>query len=625
MMKLLINIKYLVIAVAFIAIVVQGCKKDFLTENPVTNLTTDVYYKTEAGFEDLVKSCYPLLRNIYQARSLVLNGTDIYSPGGYGDPKFATTPANAGSLNQYDVGLNASVDDFRSYWTLLYAEIARANTAIARADAITTMTESAKAARVSEAKFLRALCYFYLVQQWGDVPMPLMETQTASKEAKRVASADVYKQILTDLLDAEAKLPVTASNYGRITKGTAQFLLSRVYLTRGWNFKNSLGGTTADFTTALQYADKIIDAYPLAAKYKDLWPTRSENPLTQYTGAQNDKNPEIIFSVQYNSDVLTNKTDPAFTQDAAGGNNLHSVFGGTEEGFPGTKGRTSDYNRSQPIYPLGPAIYRLYDPQLDGRYDHNFLEVGYALLPVSNFKPLPLTKPSLTINIKAGDTVVYFRPWNNPATTLSERGVDVGGTRNYSVINGDEWSGGYNIVNGVAASGFPSGEPNMWKFWQPGIPYGDAYGTFNEAVFRSAEAYLIAAEAIVKGAAGGKLGGAEVYYNKVLDRALGTNAGKDPKCAKSLADIKSLDAVSYRATSANISIDMILDERARELLGEYDRWYDLKRTQKLIERVLKYNPWAAKSNSIKDFHYLRPIPQSEIDLSFPAMTQNQGY
>jgi len=82
-MKLLINIKYLFIAVAFIAIVVQGCKKDFLTENPVTNLTTDVYYKTEAGFEDLVKSCYPLLRNIYQARSLVLNGTDIYSPGGY--------------------------------------------------------------------------------------------------------------------------------------------------------------------------------------------------------------------------------------------------------------------------------------------------------------------------------------------------------------------------------------------------------------------------------------------------------------------------------------------------------------------------------------------------------------
>ncbi len=623
-MKSKYNIRYTAIAIAFIGMIASGCKKDFLTENPVSTLTTDVYYKTAAGYEDLIKSCYPLLRNIHQARQLVLNGTDIFYPGGYGDPKFPTNPANAGSLNQYDVGLNASLADIQTLWTLLYAELGRANTAISRAAAVNGMTEALKATRVSEAKFMRALCLFYLVQQWGDIPMPLTETQGASKEAIRVASADVYKQIIADLTDAETKLPVVASDYGRVTKGTVQFLLSRVYLTRGWNFNNSLGGTPADFNLALQYADAVIAAYPLATKYKDLFPVRSKNPLNQYTGAQNDKNAEIIFAVQYNSDVLTNKTDAAFTQDAAGGNNLHSVFGGGGEGFPGTKGRTTDYNRSQPIYPLGASIYRLYDPANDSRYDHNFLEVGYALLPVAGFKPLPLTNANLKIDIKAGDTVVYFRPWNNPATSLNDRGIDVGGKRNYSVINGDEWGSGYNIVGGVGVSGFPSGEPNMWKFWQPGIPYGDAYGTFNEAIFRSAEAYLIAAEAIVKGATGGKLGTADVYYNKVLDRALNT-AGSDPKCAKFPENIKSLEAVSYRATASNITVDMILDERARELLGEYNRWFDLKRTNKLVERVLKYNPWAAKSNTIKDFHNLRPIPQAEIDLSFPAMTQNPGY
>ena len=262
---------------------------------------------------------------------------------------------------------------------------------------------------------------------------------------------------------------------------------------------------------------------------------------------------------------------------------------------------------------------------MDIRYDHNFLEVGYALQAVTGFKPLPLVNPNLKIDIKAGDTVVYFRPWNNPATSPNDRGIDVGGARKYSVINGDEWGGGYNIVGGVAASGFPAGEPNMWKFWQPGIPYGDAAGTFNESLFRSAEAYLIAAEAIVKGATGGKLGGADIYYNKVLDRALGANSGKDPKCAKFPENIKSLDAVGYRAIPGGVTIDLILDERARELAGEYCRWFDLKRTGKLVERVLKYNPWAAKSNSIKAFHNLRPIPQSEIDLSFPKMSQNAGY
>lgn len=626
-MKSRFNLIYKAAAVLFILQMAAGCKKSFLDETPVSTLTTDVYYKTEAGFEDLVKSCYPLLRNIHQARALALLGTDLFTPNGYNDPKFATTPANAGSLNQYDAGLNGSLEEVRVLWTLLYAELGRVNTAISRADAVAGMNDALKATRVSEARFLRALVLFYLVQQWGDVPMPLTETQSASKEAKRIAAADVYKQIIADLLEAEAKLPAVASNYGRITKGAAQFLLSKVYLTRGWNFNNSLGGSDADFTAALQYADKVIDTYPLAASYSDLFPKRSKNPLQQYTGAQNDKNAEIIFSIQYNSDVLTNKTDPAFTQDVAGGNNLHSVFGGSSgpENFPGTKGRTGDYNRYQSVYPLGPAIYRLYDPQNDSRYIHNFLEVGYALTAVAGFKPLPQVNPNLKIDIKAGDTVVYYRPWNRPATTADERGIDVGGTRKYSVINGDEWGGGYNMVNGVAASGFPSGEPIMWKFWQPNIPYGDAYGTFNECVFRAAEAYLIAAEAIVKGAKGGKLGTADVYYNKVLDRALAGQAGISPERAKFPENIKSVEAVPYRATAANINVDLILDERARELLGEYDRWFDLKRTGKLIERVLKYNPWAIKSNTIKEFHYLRPIPQSEIDLSSPSMEQNPGY
>lgn len=54
------------------------------------------------------------------------------------------------------------------------------------------------------------------------------------------------------------------------------------------------------------------------------------------------------------------------------------------------------------------------------------------------------------------------------------------------------------------------------------------FGTFDFELFRSAEAYLIAAGDTVKGASGGSLGGAENYYNAVLDRALGTNAGSDP-------------------------------------------------------------------------------------------------
>jgi hypothetical protein len=68
------------------------------------------------------------------------------------------------------------------------------------------MAPALKDARVSEAKFLRALCLFYAVQQWGDIPMPLAEVTAPSKDFPRVASADVYKQIIADLLECEAKL-----------------------------------------------------------------------------------------------------------------------------------------------------------------------------------------------------------------------------------------------------------------------------------------------------------------------------------------------------------------------------------------------------------------------------------
>ncbi len=620
-MKSIIFKRYNFWLVTSLFLVLTGCKDKFLDEIPKSTLTTDVYYQTEAGFEDLVRSCYPLLRNIHQNRVLVLNGTDVFSAQGGWNPSAVNGKENPPSLyDVYDARFNATLPEIQSLWQLLYAEIARTNTVVSRAGDITTMTAALKDTRVSEAKFLRALCLFYAVQQWGDIPMPLAEVTTPKKDFPRVPAADVYKQIIADLLDCEAKLPAVASNYGRITKGAAQFLLSRVYLTRGWNYNNSLGGTNADFDSALIYADKIIDTYPLAANYSDLFPKRSNNPLTQYTGAQNDKNAEIIFAVQYNSDVLTNKTDPAFTQDVAGGNDLHSKFGPSGEGFVGSKGRTSDYNRCLGIHQINTATYRFFDPDNDTRYAHNFVHVGYALAAVKDYKPLPLSNANLKVNFAVGDTVLVCRPWNKPAITLAERGIDLGGKKNYAVVNTDEYGGGYPIDN----SGFNIQAPLMWKFWQPGIPYGDAFGTFNECVFRSAEAYLIAAEAIVKGAKGGKLGGAEVYYNRILDRALGTKKGTDPKRAAAPENQKSLETTSYRATASNISVDMILDERTREFMGEYSRWFDLKRTGKLVERVKKYNPWV-KGQAIADKHYLRPIPQSEIDLSFPAMKQNEGY
>jgi hypothetical protein len=77
---------------------------------------------------------------------------------------------------------------------------------------------------------------------------------------------------------------------------------------------------------------------------------------------------------------------------------------------------------------------------------------------------------------------------------------------------------------------------------------------------------------------------------------------------------------------ATLTIDDILDERARELSGEEMRWFELKRTGTLITRTLAHNEEAKASNTLKAYHLLRPIPQSQIDLNRGAeFPQNEDY
>ncbi len=593
-----------------------GCT-DLLDEEAVSLQTADSYYSTPDGFEDLTRSIYPLYRDIIRERTLVLRGTDEFSAGAWDQAATSTTyPVE----DAYDLNFNAAFEPLATLWNLLYREVNRTNTVITRADGVVGMDEALKEDRVAEAMVLRSLALFYAVQQWGDIPMPLVETTSANKELIRVPAADVYAQIIADLTAAEATLPVASStDYGRVTKGTAQFLLSRVYLTRGWNFNGSLGGSASDFDQALNFADKVIAAYPLAANYNDLFPQRVENPTleTNNPGMQNAKNDEIVFAVQFNENTLTNAGD-ATNNESIIGNDYHSIFGSGADDIPGSVARSSAYNRYLNKFIATPSTYRLYDPNIDTRHDHNWVDALYALIDAPGFVPAEGATP---IDIAAGDKVLEFRPWDNPVTTAAERGLDiVGGTMPYAVLNNDEYGRNEGNSNYHNNTKFPM----FWKFWEPGIPYANGEGTFDFALFRSAEAYLLAAEAIVKGASGGNLGGADMYYNEIVDRALGANAGSDPMQASTPEDVTSLVASSYRAAGA-VTIDMILDERMRELMGEYNRWYDLKRTETLIDRANKHNPWTKASGTIAAKHYLRPIPQQEIDLASNVVPQNDGY
>ncbi len=618
---------------------VLSCNKDFLTENNVGNRTTDNYYTTAAGFESLVTSCYPLLRDITQQRNLVFPGTDVFAASGWGSVYFGLPNPTGSAYDQYDIRLNASLSDIQTLWDLLYREINRCNAVIGRAPNATGEADSLKNIRIGEAKFLRSLCLFWAVQQWGDIPMPLNETTAASLTVNKTAAKDIYTQIITDLTQSVSVLPIKQTDAGRATQGAAKFLLARVYLTRGWNFNNSLGGSSADFTNALQLCDQIISSglYPMETNWNNLWPLHNTNPNKETANittsvAVCNKSAEVIFAVQY-ANPTSYQGDPSVGTTLIG-NNMHEQF----SPGPNTvaqQARTNVYNRFLNPQLCTWAAYRLFDPTLDIRYNGTFNSVTYATaagtVSLATNKPYP---QAVTLSFAVGDTTAIALPWNNPATTAAQRGVDIqGGTKKYSVINPNEYYGlGYISGTNPIVDNLAGTQPFFWKFFQPGITYGDGYSTFNDPLFRSAEVYLMAAEAIVKGATGGALGTADVYYNKVLDRALGANAGQSPMRAANPENVNDAvtNVVSYRATPGNITIDMILDERARELLGEGDqRWYDLKRTGTLLTRVAKYNGWAAFGLSgtplLNSVHYLRPLPQGMLDNSNPRIAQNPGY
>jgi hypothetical protein len=639
LMNIYKKIRIALIYFALISIIGAGCKQSFLNELNPSNRTTDNYYVNAAGFESLTTSCYPLLRDIAQQRALTFPGTDVFAAGGWGAVYFNQPNPLASSYDQYDIRLNASNGELQTLWDFLYREINRCNAVVSRAPPVTDMADDLKNVRIAEAKFLRALSFFWAVQQWGDIPMPLVETTAASLEVIKTPAKDIYTQLIKDLTESIPLLPATPKDIGRASKGAAQFLLARIYLTRGWNFNNSLGGTAADFTSSLQLCDQIIASglYPLESNWNNLWPLHNINPNKETATAVSsvatcNKSKEVIFAIQY-ANAASYQGDPSVGTSTIG-NDMHGRFGGGPSGVA-QQARTSLYNRFLNGQLCTWAAYRLFDPALDARYYGTFNHVSYATttgsVSLATNKPFPQT---LTLSYVAGDTTAIARPWNSPVTTAAQRGVDIqGGTKKYSVINPNEYMGlGYitgttAIVDVLAGPG-----PIFWKFFQPGITYGDGYSTFNDPLFRSAEVYLMAAEAIVKGATGAALGTADVYYNKILDRALGTaNTGKSPMRAASpelVNDITNL--VSYRATSATITVDMILDERARELLGEGNqRWYDLKRTGTLISRGIKYNPWIGYGLSgtplIAAKHLLRPIPQGMLDNSNPRIQQNDGY
>jgi starch-binding outer membrane protein, SusD/RagB family len=546
-----------------IMLIGQSCK-DVLNEDIISGIS-DTYINTPKGFQDAVNAAYAPLRAYYGTQpglTFTEYGTDLYATGADGSYK---------GFHFYDAQLNPNIDYLAGIWDELYRGINTCNAVIDRAAAVTGVAEALKKQRVAEAKFLRGHYYFLLLQQWGGVDLRLSETLTATKKASRATEADMYKAIIADL---EASLPdlenkKASSDYGRATKAAAEHLLAKVYLTRG----SSASKVADDFSKAATYASNVINSPVGFRLLPDFASVFDEN---------NQVNDEIIFAAQYTNDPLTNANSAPVTFDG-GGNNLHLFYGMQYDNQPGM---VRDIAFGRPFKRLRPTKYcvdTVFNNRVnDSRYKKSFRDTWLCNRPGSYKSVFDQSKTDLVF--KAGDTTIFIPGFEMPA---AERA-----TKKYQVL----------VPSMYSEALFPT----LSKFMDLKRP--DVFapqGSRDYFVFRLADTYLLLAEAQLLQ---NKIPEATAAINKVRQRAAWP--GKETAMA---------------ITEAQCDMNLLMEERGRELVGEQGRWQDLKRWGKLVERVKKSNPQAS---AVKEIHNYRPIPQKQIDLTEggnAAFPQNPGY
>ncbi|RAK70687.1 RagB/SusD family nutrient uptake outer membrane protein [Hymenobacter edaphi] len=569
---------------ALLALAATACKDQLDEYNP-SGATAEAVFTTPEGFETAVNGAYTYNRNIYGKESgyaLLEMGTDLWTAGASNDVTAASNTRPQPALMNYQGLTTDNVWVKNNLWTPCYQGINLVNQALKYIDRAGLSTARRPAAE-AELRFLRAWYYYHLVESFGPVPLRLEPTEGVVNTATRASVNEVYAQIFADLEFAVRNLPVTlalypapatANDYGRITRPAAEAFAAKAYLSNG------------QYQKAATYARKVTTAYTgqgirLVTSYASLW---------DFT---NQRNSEVLWAVNYSTNLTFN----------AGSHTGHQWFLMKYDDQPGM---VRDVANGLPGVRYMPTrfLLDLYNEQNDARYLGSFKQAWIANsatnIPrwsAAEVAQNPALAPLLNQpKFAVGDTAVLTTKRSIPT-------FDQLYTRRYRYKV-------YDIDDLYNPNGSLRGErryyPSLRKFDDPTRATATVTESARDAnMLRLGDVILLGAEAQVRL---GRTDSAAYYVNLVRTRA--ALPGR---------------SAAMQVTPAQMTLDFVLDERARELAGEQVRWLDLKRTGKLMDRVRLYNPDAAPS--IQPFHALRPIPQSDIDAvtnkaDFP---QNPGY
>lgn len=296
-----------------------SCKNDFIDLQPISDMNAGTFYKTEQDMNQAVMSPYSSLRNLYNQAFIYMgevrsdNTTFSWVPG---NSKDMTSIDNFGDVLLSD---NSNV---LAVWNNSYNTILRCNIVLDNIDPVPFADPRLKEQYKAEARFLRALVYFWLVRVFGDVPK--VDRQLSVKQAYelgRSPAQEIYDFIIKDLQFAEANLPLSypAAQKGRVTVGGAKGLLAKVYMTMA-GFPLNKGAS--HYALAEVKALEVIQMpqYALVPDYKALFDVTKKNGV------------ESLFEIQYKKGG-TNTGSPWNNSFAPRFSNREVVLVGDKGGF----------------------------------------------------------------------------------------------------------------------------------------------------------------------------------------------------------------------------------------------------------------------------------------------------
>ncbi|MCC9136682.1 RagB/SusD family nutrient uptake outer membrane protein [Pontibacter silvestris] len=632
------------------ALSLSSCE-DILEEQPRATYTPE-FFQTERGVQGGITSMYAHLRYIYgQAYyyNTTETGTDEVTYAQSADQNFLVMDISGrGEITPQDSRADV-------LWGAAFSNINTASGVIENAAAVGTISD----ALIAEARFFRAFDYFQLVQTFGGVPLDLGAGElkfniTPSRTSVRNTVPEVYtRAIFPDLLRAVEDLPAMPRVTGGATKTLARLYLAKAYLTYGWWLENPNNIPTYPETTrtnpdghdAQWYFQQAYDV--ALAGIDNPGPFRLQETYYDVNLGSNDRNNEIMLyadhtetSEFYNASSLT-YSNGAAPENFAGWmmtwnyTNIRSALDPNWEENVSSVQREASQDLGRPWTRMAPTIGAITntfaDKTNDSRYDGTFTTVYRGNWPKGGVSADVLYNAN-SLPVTPGDAILTFLN-EEPATPITY--PNGAGKSNIGAGELPERSDFVISPRGISRIVYPG----LWKLGPYRTDNGDGLGQPNAAstrpfnIAKFSELYFVAAEAAVKGATGGR--SARELINVIRARAGVWRWDNNGNTSK----VEDHSAEMIAATPATIDINYILAERSREYYGEGYRWFDLTRTQKWEELAGTYEiagnefgqhtPQTVTRN-IQPYHYLRPIPQRQLDAmemtaAEKAEYQNPGY